>query len=709
MQGHKSGIGSFREAIDVGQGSDSNTAEMNQQSSLNSLIPPVESRWSSYASSGETCVNASNNEVQNFAGTSEPTGSALRNQANEEGTKIEHGRSSSHGAHHTVGLMTEEILFPGRAIISLGGNQVNGPSFSQGSSSNHIRQHVNLNAGYVGNSGNGEQGIGASLGPNLYLSSRLETDHTSIATSPDILGTSAGSSGCIAGEDDGNSGSLGNWSLSCKRKALEGTSGQSCSGGSSSSFLQAENCVWHNGPARFNPSSSLRLSAPSYSSPNGSSREQQNPRTGISAGVVASEAFPSSSATGSRESSLRQAGSETNIGSQHESIPFNLASAGSSRRYSLRTGRHGEPSDLRSTAAAGSNSGASQSQSHSMHIPGFSGNVHTFPWNGASNSRAGSMSNSFSFGERGTEIQEDASLRSLPRTNGEHPMFVSATEMRNTAQDPTSSTSLGIPASTRIASSSSSPPLPPPAWIPHHNSSPAQNRQRTLEFAPWSLFPSIETQPGGRSGPLDPLPPGPSSSRNTIMSSGRNNPNRQPPFHRSAFFMDRQGEDALSISNSLRVLSADIEGRRRLISEQIRQVLHAMRRGENLQIEDYMLLDPFTYHGMAEMHDRHRDMRLDVDNMSYEELLALEERIGDVSTGLSEETILKLMKQQKHESTAVESALDSEPCCICQEEYVDGDNVGVLNCGHDFHTDCVKQWLMQKNLCPICKTTGLQS
>lgn len=172
--------------------------------------------------------------------------------------------------------------------------------------------------------------------------------------------------------------------------------------------------------------------------------------------------------------------------------------------------------------------------------------------------------------------------------------------------------------------------------------------------------------------------------------------------------MDRQGEDALSISNSLRVLSADIEGRRRLISE-IRQVLHAMRRGENLQIEDYMLLDPFTYHGMAEMHDRHRDMRLDVDNMSYEELLALEERIGDVNTGLSEETILKLMKRQKHESTAVESALDSEPCCICQEEYVDGDNVGVLDCGHDFHTDCVKQWLMQKNLCPICKTTGLQS
>lgn len=31
-----------------------------------------------------------------------------------------------------------------------------------------------------------------------------------------------------------------------------------------------------------------------------------------------------------------------------------------------------------------------------------------------------------------------------------------------------------------------------------------------------------------------------------------------------------------------------------------------------------MLFDPFIYHGMSELQDRHRDMRLDVDNMSYE-------------------------------------------------------------------------------------------
>uniref|UniRef100_A0A2P2KX61 RING-type E3 ubiquitin transferase n=1 Tax=Rhizophora mucronata TaxID=61149 RepID=A0A2P2KX61_RHIMU len=150
--------------------------------------------------------------------------------------------------------------------------------------------------------------------------------------------------------------------------------------------------------------------------------------------------------------------------------------------------------------------------------------------------------------------------------------------------------------------------------------------------------------------------------------------------------------------------------------------------------QDYMLFDPFIYHGMSEMHDRHRDLRLDVDNMSYEvkqhkiifllinlkliaflliqrweyqELLALEERIGDVSTGLSEETILRLMKQKKYTAVTTESPSDVEPCCICQEGYTDGDDLGILDCGHDFHADCIRQWLTHKNLCPICKMTAL--
>lgn len=48
-----------------------------------------------------------------------------------------------------------------------------------------------------------------------------------------------------------------------------------------------------------------------------------------------------------------------------------------------------------------------------------------------------------------------------------------------------------------------------------------------------------------------------------------------------------------------------------------------------------------------------------------QELLALEERIGNVNTGLSEEAIVARLKQKKHVN-AVESQVEEEPCCVCQ-------------------------------------------
>ncbi|KAF8093374.1 hypothetical protein N665_0383s0006 [Sinapis alba] len=104
---------------------------------------------------------------------------------------------------------------------------------------------------------------------------------------------------------------------------------------------------------------------------------------------------------------------------------------------------------------------------------------------------------------------------------------------------------------------------------------------------------------------------------------------------------------------------------------------------------DYMVFDPLIFQSMTEMHDKHQEMRLD-------ELLALGERIGDVSTGLREDVILKTMKQHKCTSSSAELHQDIEPFCIFQ-------------CGHEFQKDCIKQWIMLKNRCPICKTVALMS
>ncbi|KAF7836677.1 putative E3 ubiquitin-protein ligase ZFP1 [Senna tora] len=139
-----------------------------------------------------------------------------------------------------------------------------------------------------------------------------------------------------------------------------------------------------------------------------------------------------------------------------------------------------------------------------------------------------------------------------------------------------------------------------------------------------------------------------------------------------------------------------------------------------LRVDDAVVLDEV---GMV---DHHRDMRLDIEDMSYEaskqtqlayftiELLALGERIGNVSTGLSEESVSTLMKTRIYvTSTAInpeeEATEDQETdsCIICQDKYKNREKIGILECGHEYHADCLKKWLHVKNVCPICKSEAL--
>ncbi|WCJ31182.1 RING/U-box superfamily protein [Euphorbia peplus] len=147
---------------------------------------------------------------------------------------------------------------------------------------------------------------------------------------------------------------------------------------------------------------------------------------------------------------------------------------------------------------------------------------------------------------------------------------------------------------------------------------------------------------------------------------------------------------------------AAAQRRSRQLFSEVRNALALVRRGGSLQLEDVMVVD-----GSVVYADDHEDMRLDVDDMSYEELLDLEESIGSVSTGLSDAAIHAHMKHFKYKTVAIGSSSQGHPCCICQEEFTDGEDLGKLECGHDFHYNCIRQWLVQKNNCPICKMTGL--
>lgn len=161
----------------------------------------------------------------------------------------------------------------------------------------------------------------------------------------------------------------------------------------------------------------------------------------------------------------------------------------------------------------------------------------------------------------------------------------------------------------------------------------------------------------------------------------------------------------------------DRDGYRRLNVEGIAEVLMALERIEQeneLTYEQLMMIETNLFLGGFSFHDRHRDMRMDIDNMSYEELLALEEKMGNVSTALSEEALMKCIKRSTYMPAsqlddAASNGEDEIKCSMCQEEYFAGDDLGKLACSHFYHTNCISQWLRQKNWCPICKTSAVAS
>ncbi|PSS26111.1 E3 ubiquitin-protein like [Actinidia chinensis var. chinensis] len=586
MQGHGSAGSSFTETVDLNQGSVSNNTGMNQSTAWNSTLNPVESRLPNHmlpsADGNFSCANAVGHSVRSFRGwdLGESSSSAnLQSQGMGDGLKIENGRSSLFGARPGSDARLEERRFGSSDfLLRESGNQgTNRPFITQSSSSSRIPLNINLNAGHMGGSGDSGQGLEPDSCHTIYKLSGPETEHIIANAASDNIGTSSsGNCGYLMDNDSGSASPLGNWGSSCKRKALEGTSRQSYPGGSSNCFQQAESFSRHGVPARYSASSSLNISSPPANSSSVTPSAQLNPRIGSGMHGVVSDVFPPLSMPGILESSSRNHGVRVNLG-HHESSLFNAPSSGNGIRHSDACSSHqssrplsfADSLDLRPTSSVALSSNNPPNQSHLMHMPDLSRNMLPFPWIGPLNSRAGGSSSSLMIsGDRGGSQRDDTDFGSALRNSMEHPMFGPPTEMTNLVQDPNNwnlstgntSTSASVPSSSRFGPSSSIRPFPT-AWIPHHNP-PAQNQQQLPEFAPWTLFPSVDSESGGQRGHFPPLRSS-SSSEETTRSSGANNRAHHPPYTRSALLAEVPDDDV----NGWRALAADIEGRHRLVSE----------------------------------------------------------------------------------------------------------------------------------------------
>lgn len=86
---------------------------------------------------------------------------------------------------------------------------------------------------------------------------------------------------------------------------------------------------------------------------------------------------------------------------------------------------------------------------------------------------------------------------------------------------------------------------------------------------------------------------------------------------------------------------------------------------------------------------------------SYEALLNLSERIGEVKKrGMTSEALAKL-KTVKYKQTSDSQSTNS--CPICLESYKTDDKLVLLDCNHQFHVDCGRRWLQDRASCPVCR------
>ncbi|XP_015742915.1 E3 ubiquitin-protein ligase Arkadia [Python bivittatus] len=97
---------------------------------------------------------------------------------------------------------------------------------------------------------------------------------------------------------------------------------------------------------------------------------------------------------------------------------------------------------------------------------------------------------------------------------------------------------------------------------------------------------------------------------------------------------------------------------------------------------------------------------------NFEELIHLEERLGNVNRGASQGTIERCTYPHKYKKRKLHCKHDGEEgteedteekCTICLSILEEGEDVRRLPCMHLFHQVCVDQWLITNKKCPICR------
>ena len=165
-----------------------------------------------------------------------------------------------------------------------------------------------------------------------------------------------------------------------------------------------------------------------------------------------------------------------------------------------------------------------------------------------------------------------------------------------------------------------------------------------------------------------------------------------------------QDKEISALENQItnfQTLNSNLQSRIDSIKRRIEQRRTHNQLNENIRRRRQQAREIFENYIMSMILNSHLQRENDypnVDNMSYEELLALEERIGNVNNGLNDDQIKKLKRDY------FDKKKYNDLCIICQNNFKDKEKVLVIPCKHCFHEDCIVPWLKNKKQCPFCKS-----
>ena len=165
-----------------------------------------------------------------------------------------------------------------------------------------------------------------------------------------------------------------------------------------------------------------------------------------------------------------------------------------------------------------------------------------------------------------------------------------------------------------------------------------------------------------------------------------------------------QDKEIIALDNQINnytTLNSNLQSQIESIKRRIEQRRTHNQLHENIRRRRAQAREIFENYIMSMILNSHFQRENDypnVDDMSYEELLALEERIGNVNNGLNDQQINKLNE------VYFDKKKYNDLCIICQNNFKDREKVLIIPCKHVFHKDCIVPWLKNKKQCPFCKS-----